>query len=58
MKLMLEKRKKNKAEGKQFLLEGMQKLTFSSLELALQSVEVGKKSDILSVLKGNNKIHQ
>jgi len=58
MKLMLEKRKKNKAEGKQFLLEGMQELTFSSLELALQSVEVGKKSDILSVLKGNNKIHQ
>lgn len=58
MKLMLEKRKKNKAEGKQFLLEGMQELTFSSLELAPQSVEVGKKSDILSVLKGNNKIHQ
>lgn len=58
MKLMLEKRKKNKAEGKQFLLEGMQELTFSSLEIALQSVEVGKKSDILSVLKGNNKIHQ
>lgn len=58
MKLMLEKRKKNKAEGKQFLLEGMQELTFSSLELAPQSVEVGKKSDILSVLKGSNKIHQ
>ena len=58
MKLMLKKKKKNKAEGKQFLLEGMQALTFSSLEIALQSVEVGKKSDILSVLKGNNKIHQ
>lgn len=52
MKLMLGK---NKAEGKQFLLEGMQELTFSSLELALQSWE---RSQTLSVLKGGNKIHQ
>lgn len=38
---------KKQSRRQTILLEGMQELTFSSLELALQS-EVGKKSDIVS----------